>query len=947
AEAFEHRSYPLSLLVERLRPQREADRSPLFETLFAFERSRRGEGGELGAFALGEAGAAAEILGMPAESVALVQRTAQFDLDLVAAEVGERIGFSLRFNADLFDGTTALRMLSGLESLLAAAVEEPERPLSALSLWSSAERHQLMVEWNDSAGFEASAVTAFHRLFEHQARRSPEARALLTEHEELSYGELNARANRLAHHLCGKGIGPEATVAVCLERGSDLIVSLLAILKAGGAYVPIDPAYPEERRRFLLSDSGARIVITHEAMLPLLDGAGAAPLCLDAAASQIARESVLDFSAERSTRQLAYLIYTSGSTGRPKGVAIEHRSVLALLYWAREAFEPADFSLVLASTSVCFDISVFEIFAPLSWGGSLRLVDNALALLRGNVTGLTLTNTVPSAMAELVRVNAVPPTVRTICLAGEPLSGALVKRTYDSSSALRVWNLYGPSEDTTFSTGAVIPPGTAVPTVGRPLPGTRAYFVDRRWRPVALGVPGELLLAGEGLARGYHGRPDLTAARFLPDPWSREPGARLYRTGDLARFRPDGEIEFLGRLDDQVKVRGFRIELGEVAAVLGAHPKVERAVVSTFPYGPEDLRLVAWVVPEGGEEIDGRELRAWLAERLPEFMVPAAVVTLSALPLLPNGKIDRQALPSPVSRSGAAVPAGPSVAGPIQELLAGIWAEVLGVAPSSPEDDFFALGGHSLLATQVASRVSDSLSIELPLRSLFTQRTLASLAAEIDRRLGGEGRSRPALPPLVPQAGSPVASFAQERLWFLHRLAPRSAAYNMAGAVRLTGALDPAALAAALGEVVRRHAVLRTTFQDQAGEPVPVVFDDLRIELPLIDLRGPEAARLADEHSLAEARQPFDLARDPLLRARLLRLAEEEHRLLLTLHHIVADGWSQAILIREVSELYAAFLRREASSLPVLKIQYSDFALWQRGWLRGDLLASQLAYWKA
>jgi amino acid adenylation domain-containing protein len=939
AAAFEHRAYPFPLLVERLRPNRDADRAPVFQTLFAFERSRRGAGADLGAFALGEAGAAAELLGMPAESVPLAQRSAQFELELVAAAVGERIGLSLRYNADLFDGTTAARLLAGLQNLLEAVAAEASRPLSDLPLWSAAERHQALSEWNDTAAAREPSAAAVHRLFERQVERAPGAKALVAGSDELTYGELNARANRLARHLRRQGVGPETPVAVCLARGADLVVALLGVLKAGGAYVPIDPAYPEERQRFLLADSGAAIVLTRER--------------LDAAAAETAHESALDLPGELSPRSLAYLIYTSGSTGRPKGVAIEHRSALALLDWARSAFAPADLAAVLAATSVCFDLSVFELFVPLSWGGSVRLVDNALALLRESAQGLTLINTVPSAMAELVRAGVVPASVRTVNLAGEPLPGTLVERIHALGTVSRVWNLYGPSEDTTYSTGAIIPRGAAVPSVGRPLSGTRAYLVDRRWRPVPLGVPGELLLAGAGLARGYHGRPDLTAERFLPDPFGDEPGARLYRTGDLARHRPDGELEFLGRLDHQVKVRGFRIELGEVETALNAHPAVEQAVVGTFAYGPDDVRLVAWVERAAGRVVEGGELRAWLQERLPEFMVPGAVVTLAALPRNANGKIDRQALPAPVRTAGAAAvpsaagPTGPT--GPIVELLAGIWAEVLRVPAVGPGDDFFNLGGHSLLATQVVSRVDDALGVDLPLQSLFAHPTLGALAAQVERMRGDGGGAR-ALPPLVPQPGPAVASFAQERLWFLHRLAPGSPAYNMAGSVRLAGQLDPAALAAALAEVVRRHEVLRTTFREEAGEPVPVVapadVDPVAL-LPVVDLRGPDADRRADEIAAEEARRPFDLAGGPLLRARLLRLAEDEHRLLLTLHHVVADGWSQAVLVREVSELYTAFLRGQASPLPELPLQYADFARWQRGWLQGELLDRQLAYWQA
>jgi len=944
AEAFAHRGLPFSLLVERLRPGRAADRSPIFETLFALQRSRRGAGSELGAFALGQADAAADLLGMAAESLPLAQRTAQFDLELMAAEAGERIGLSLRYDADLFDRTTAARLLAGLGSLLAAAAGDLGRPCADLPVWGEGERQQVIHEWNDTAA--ALPEASIHALFERQVERTPAATALVAGTERLTYAELNARANRLARHLRRRGVGPEVRVAVCLERSAALPVALLGVLKSGGAYLPIDPAYPEERQRFLLADSGATVAIVRDAQSPLLAGSAVTAVSLDADGERIAGESGANPTAAGSARDLAYLIYTSGSTGRPKGVAIEHRSTVALLAWARGVFPPEDLASTLAATSICFDLSVFELFVPWSSGGSVHLVDDALALLRERPPGLSLVNTVPSAMAELVRLGALPSSVRTVNLAGEPLPGALVEGIYAAGTVGRVLNLYGPSEDTTYSTWAAIPRGDTAPAVGRPISGTRAYLLDRRGLAVPRGVPGELLLAGAGLARGYQGRPELTAERFLPDPFADEPGGRLYRTGDLARHRADGEIEFLGRLDQQVKIRGYRIEPGEVEAALAAHPAVARAVVAAFAYGPEDIRLMGWVVPEDDREIPGEALREWLRERLPDFMIPATVIALAALPLTPNGKLDRKALPPP--GRGDATKAFVPPSGAVEELLAGIWAEVLGsaeIAEIGATDDFFALGGHSLLATQVASRLREATGVELPLRSFFVYRTLRALAARVERSRG----EMPALPPLSAQPGPPVASCAQERLWFLHRLDRESPAYNMAGGARLRGRLDRGALAAALDEVVRRHEVLRTTFREVAGEPIPVVAVGLAIALPVVDLaalRGRETETWAGRIAVEEARRPFDLARGPLLRARLLRLHEDEHLLLLTLHHVVADGWSQAVLLREVSILYDAFSRGAASPLPELPVQYADFARWQRGWLAREALAAQLAYWR-
>ncbi len=740
AGAFAHRAFPFPLLVERLRPSRDTSRAPIFETLFAFERSRRGEGAELGAFALGEEGAAADLLGMAAESLSLPRRTAPFDLELVAAEARGRIGLSLRYAADLFDRTTALRLLSGLARLLAAAAADPGRPLADLEPSSDAERQQVLREWNDTAA-APGAESALQELFERQAARIPDSTALVVGGERLTYAELDRRANRLARHLRRRAVGPGLAVAVCLERGVELVVALLGILKAGAAYVPIDPSYPAERRLFLLADSGATIVVTREVLLPQLAGSAAAAVCVDSLREAIAREGgealVPSPCSPRSPRHVAYLIYTSGSTGRPKGVEIEHRSALAFLRWARSLFPPGDLASTLAATSVCFDLSVFELFAPLSFGGSVHLVADPLAVAEG-ATGLTLINTVPSAMAELVRLAAVPAAVRTVNLAGEPLPAPLVEQIYEPGTVGRVLNLYGPTEDTTYSTWTVVRRGTAAPTIGRPIAGTRAYLVDRRWRPVPRGVPGELLLAGSGLARGYHGRPEITAERFLPDPFAEEAGDRLYRTGDLARYRTDGEIELLGRIDHQVKLRGYRIEPGEVEAALRLHPGIREAAI-VLRGSRDDRHLVAYVVPRETPAPAAEALRTFVAAKLPAYMVPAAFVTLERLPLTPNGKLDRRALPDVEASRPVAYVAPRSG---FEVALAAIWTEVLGTDRIGVHDNFFHLGGHSLNAARVLAKIRAGLGVQISMRSLFEAPTIAELTVAIVEECARQGDPR-------------------------------------------------------------------------------------------------------------------------------------------------------------------------------------------------------------
>ncbi len=789
-----------------------------------------------------------------------------------------------------------------------------------------------------------------HELFAAQAALSPEAVALISGEERVTYRELRRQASRLAQRLRAAGVGPEVPVAILLPRAPRLVAALLGTLAAGGAYVPLDPAYPRERLAAILDDSAAPVVVTDAALADLLPFDSARIVLADH--DEPVRE-VRDLPRPDPSR-LAYVIYTSGSTGRPKGVAITHQSAVELMHWARQTFSAGELAGALAATSVCFDLSVFELFAPLSWGGTVILADNALALpelpARGEVT---LINTVPSAMAELLRLGAVPASVRTVNLAGEALRRSLVDRVRTLGTVGRVLNLYGPSEDTTYSTELEVGEGPGEPTIGRPLPNSRALVLDRGLRPVPVGVPGELCLGGAGLARGYFGRPDLTAERFVPDPFAAIPGARLYRTGDLARWstgRPGspGDIEFLGRADHQVKVRGFRIELGEVEAVLAGHPAVESVAVVAREIVPGDLRLVAYVARRPAVPLAfPDELREHLRSRLPEYMLPSLWMELPALPLTPNGKVDRRALPAPVVQAGEADSVAPRTAE--EELLAGIFAQVLALDRVGICDDFFALGGHSLLGTQLISQVRQVFGREVPLRALFESPTVAGLALAVARA------GRAVAPPLVPvprpapgAAGLPL-SFAQERLWFLEQLEPGTAFYSMPAAVLLEGPLAVPVLAAVLREIVERHEALRTIFGDRDGRPFQAIAPHPEVKLPLVDLAvlpPAERERTLGELATGDARRPFDLARGPLVRFALVRLKPERHALLFNLHHIVSDGWSSQVLLREVVALYEAFAAGRPSPLPPLPIQYADYAVWQRSWLQGEVQAAELAYWR-
>ncbi|MET0398422.1 MAG: amino acid adenylation domain-containing protein, partial [Longimicrobiaceae bacterium] len=643
-------------------------------------------------------------------------------------------------------------------------------------------------------------------------------------------------------------------------------------------------------------------------------------------------------------RNLAYLIYTSGSTGRPKGVQIEHRSAVALLRWADEVFADDELAGVLASTSLSFDLSVFELFLPLGRGGAVVLAEDALALASLPAREeVTLLNTVPSAAAALVRAGAVPASVRVVCLAGEALKRGLADELYALPRVEAVYNLYGPSEDTTYSTWARVPRAEGRdPAIGRAVAGTRAYVLDGRMEPAPVGLPGELYLGGAGLARGYLGRPDATAAAFVPDPFGRAAGGRLYRTGDCARWLASGELEFLGRLDHQVKVRGFRVEPGEIESALLAHPAVRECVVVARQEVAGGASLVAYVVVgDAADAPDAAELRRHLRATLPEHMVPAHFVALAALPLTPNGKLDRGALPAPEAGSSAAEHVPPR--GATEAAVAAAWSELLRADAVGARDNFFELGGHSLLATQVVARLRDRLGVELPLRAVFEAPTVAELAARVDALRGGAGEgARARIPALAGPRRFPL-SFSQERLWFLHRMDPASPVYNIPVVLRLSGRLDAGSLERALSAVVWRHETLRTFFAEADGVAVQVVQGAADVRLPVADLSvlGREraearAARLAAE----EAARPFDLAAGPVFRASLLRLAAGEHLLLLTLHHVAGDAWSVGILL---DELAAAYRGAPMAELPV---QFGDFAAWQRGRLSGEGLDAQLAWWR-
>jgi amino acid adenylation domain-containing protein len=945
--AYAHQDLPFEELVEALKPTRSLSHTPLFQVMFALQNAPM---------------PSMELPDLTVSSFSFETPTAKFDLTLSMENTTSGLIGVWEYNSDLFDAATIARMTGHFQTLLEALVANPQQRVSELPLLTEAERQQMLVEWNNTTK-EYPQDKCIHQLFEEQVERSPNAVAVVFEGKQLTYRELNARANQLAHYLLSLGVGPEVLVGICVDRSLEMVVGLLGILKAGGAYVPLDPAYPPERLAFMLEDASVSVLLTKARLVESLPQHQARTVYLDGDWEASAHQVQSNLISGVTPDNLAYVIYTSGSTGRPKGVAIEHHSAVALLAWAKEIFASEDFAGVLASTSICFDLSVFELFVPLSWGGKVILAENALSLSTlPAAQEVTLINTVPSAIAELVRAKGVPASARIVNLAGEPLHNQLVQQIYQQDTIQQVFNLYGPSEDTTYSTFALVKKGSSIVTIGCPIANTQIYLLDEKLQPVPIGVPGELYIGGDGLARGYLNRPDLTAEKFIPNPFSNEPGSRLYKTGDLACYLPDGNIKFIGRIDNQVKIRGFRIELGEIEAVLAQHPDVLQAVVIVREDNPGNKYLAAYLVPKlealsPASPPTISELRSFLKAKLPDYMIPGAFVFLEAMPLTPNGKIDRRALPAPDTSHRELEDKFVAPSTPTEEIVAAIWAEVLGLQQVGINDNFFDLGGHSLLATQIISRIREAFKIELPLRHLFEAPTIASLGHSIETAREAESQEQSSssmafdtLPPLVPGARDThiPLSFAQKHIWIAQQFYPDSCAYNSPIALRFTGKLSPEVLEKSINEIIRRHEILRTTFPIQEEQPVQVIAPSLTLPLKIVDLqhlpleeREASAQRLANQ----EAQHHFDLASGPVLQTTLIRLTQKEHWLLITMHHIITDGWSYDILLQELGTLYNAFSNGLPSLLPEVPFQYADFTFWQRQWLNEEVLQKQFSYW--
>ncbi|MEG4404822.1 amino acid adenylation domain-containing protein [Microcoleus sp. MON2_D5] len=958
--AYNHQDLPFEKLVEIIHHERDLSHNPLFQVLFSLRNVRTPQ---------------IKLPGVTLSSLEIEQKTARFDLALDLEEGLEGINATLEYSEDLFDASTARRIAGHFLTLLESIAANPEQRLSSLPILTKPEQQQLLFEWNNTQS-EIPKNQCVHELFEAQAERTPDAIAVVFKNEYLTYRELNKKANNLASNLQKIGVNREVLVGIYVERSLEMMVGLLGILKAGGAYVPLDPAYPPDRLAFMLEDAKISVLLTQKKLLETLPKTSASLVFLDADWEGISScdEPVVGL---QNSSNLAYVIYTSGSTGKPKGVQISHASAVNFLSSMRQQLAIADRDVWLAVTSLSFDIAALELFLPITTGSrvvvaSREVASNGEKLLETLTnSGATVMQATPASWKMLLAAGWQGNNQLKILCGGEALPRQLANQLLLRGAA--VWNLYGPTETTIWSTLYQVDGKDESVSIGRPIANTQIFILDSYLMPVPVGVFGELHIGGAGLSRGYLNRPELTAEKFIPNPFAKDgihasfilhPSSlilseRLYKTGDLARYLPDGNIEFMGRSDHQVKVRGFRIELGEIEAVLSQYPAVREAIALVREDNPGDKRLVAYIVanselraghgdttPTDSEFIN--HLRVFVKQKLPQYMMPSAFVLLEAMPLTPNGKIDRRSLRAPDTNTAEFESNFVEPRTPDEQLIAEIWAEVLGLERVGIHDNFFELGGHSLLATQAISRLRQAFQVEVPLRSLFESPTVATVTESLLQYRAEQKLKAPPIKRASRQGELPL-SFAQQRLWFLDQLQPGNPAYNIPAAVRLKGALNVAVLEQTFQEIIKRHEALRTTFNSVEGRPAQVIISSFNFTLPIVNLRElSQAEREAEAMRLAaeEARQPFDLTKWPLLRVTLLHLDDTEYLLLLTVHHIVADGWSMGVLVREVAALYEAFGSGKPSPLPELSVQYADYAVWQTNWLQGEVLEAKLADWK-
>jgi amino acid adenylation domain-containing protein len=942
-EALTHQGMPFDRLVSELSPVRDASRNPLYQVSFALENFDH---------------RVLQLEGLHSERLGVHSQSAKFDLSLTLIEAGAYLEAEIEYRTDLFDAETIERMAAHFRRLLAAMVAQPERAAARLPLLDEAEWQRLLVEWNDSARPLANDRPV-HLHVRDQALRTPQAIALRFGQDAMSYARLDALSQQLAQRLRRKGVGPDAVVGLCMKRGFGLGVGLLAVFKAGGTLLPLDPDHPPDRLRAMLADAAPALVLAEAPFGAALRQLDALPtleiLEVQAEGGEMPLEPPPALDELSRPEQIAYLVYTSGSTGTPKAAQLTHRGLSNHVLWMNDALRLAPQDRVLQKTSINFDASLWEFLSTLSSGAELVLAqpdahrDMSLVAEAIREHGITVVQFVPSEMRVILDEPAMHrrTRLRYVLSGGEALDSALARSFRTLLPGVTLGNFYGPSEAAVdsawYELGEQLPERRRVP-IGRPIANVQLYVLDAWLQPQPVNVAGELYVGGVGVGRGYLNRPELSAEKFVPNPF--RPGERMYCTGDLARWLNDGVVEFIGRNDHQVKLRGFRIELGEVEAGIHGCPGVRAAAVLLREDLPGHKELVAYVVGEA--EADA--LRSELKARLPDYMIPSVFVFLPALPQLPNGKIDRRRLPQPDPEATVSNRIGPR--SPIESVLLETWQAVLGRSGFGVRNNFFDLGGHSLLATQIASRISATFRVDLPVRSLFEHPTIEALASVVGRLLvhspdGDTAATNPIA--VVSRAQPALVSFSQRRMWALHEMDPQSAAYNMREALRLRGPLRHDVLRAALNELVARHEAFRTTFEWAGAEPVAVIGRPQPANLIEVDARAwPEPTREVQLESEAQsmAAQPFDLLRGPLHRFVLIQLGEQDHALVLVMHHIIGDAWSWGILLRELQGLYRAGAHGKAPPPPPARaIDFIDYANWQRKHIDDEVLGPQVRYW--
>ncbi|NEO20282.1 non-ribosomal peptide synthetase [Moorena sp. SIO4A5] len=954
-DAYSHQDLQFEKLVEELQPERNPGYNPLFQVMFVLQEN------EVDEWKFSDL----TLTPLPTERV-----TAKFDLTLCLENRESGLRGKLEYSTDLFDQDTAARMIGHFQTLLAAIVRNPDQSICHLPLLSLEESYQLLVAWNQTQMDSLCDISVHSQvltLLEQQVSQHPDAIAVQFQQQTLTYQALHDRANQLAHYLQSLGVGPEVVVGLCVERSIELVVGFLGILKAGGAYLPLDPTYPQERLTYMLADAQVSVLVTQPTLLTRLPSHPAKVVMLESDSAVFANQPVTAPTSAITAETLAYVIYTSGSTGRPKGVMVTHRGLSNLAATLIATFKVNPHSRVLQFTSLSFDVSISEILMVLSSGACLCLnpsesllpsLDLVQLLQQQAITHLALP---ASALATLPLMPI--PSLQVLIVGGEACPVPLMQ---EWAKGREFFNAYGPTEASVYTTIALCQPEDPIITLGRPIPNVNVYILDPYGQPVPIGIPGELYIGGIGLARGYLNRPDLTQATFAAMPHSLKRlhedfgkalpanslANRLYKTGDRVRYLADGRIEFLGRIDHQVKLRGFRIELGEISATLEQHPAIQTAIALLRPDQRGEQQLVAYaVLHSGSDQPSAPELRRFLRGLLPHYMVPMAIILLSEFPLTPNGKINRAALPAPDLQHLQQATFVPPRS-PVEIVIANIIASALGLEQVGLQDDFFELGGHSLLATQVISRIRQSFGVEIPLITLFEQPRLIDLAQAVN---SVQKKDFSPLPPIQPIDRNPLSdpksfplSFAQQRLWFLNRLeGVNTTSYNTGRTFQLTGNLNRPALQQSLQALIERHESLRTTFPiDRQGIPCQRINEPGTITLPVIELEAGAQEAEIKELIKVESQQPFDLTHNRLIRFKLLQSSPTDHILMVTIHHIICDGWSIGVFQQELLQLYQAFCQNQSSPLSPLQIQYADFACWQRQWLTDQVLEAELNYWK-